>query len=94
MTVSDDLAAVAGDVATLRTSVQRLQGRLGDTVDVQRLKDDVARAHADVVLLARAAGEHLPSNSGEKVYIPDGDYDPSFWADAEDEGLGAKGRAH
>ncbi|MEO7744670.1 MAG: hypothetical protein ABIV05_00425 [Actinomycetota bacterium] len=93
MTVSDDVAAVARDVATLRASVLRLQGRLGDTVDAQRLRDDVARVNADLALLARAAREHLPVQEAEKIYIPDGDYDPSFWTDAEDEGLGARGRA-
>ena len=93
MVANDDLAALARDVAALRASVLRLQGRLGDTVDAQRLRDDVARVNADVALIARAASEHLPAKDAEKIYIPDGDYDPSFWSDAEDEGLGARGRA-
>jgi hypothetical protein len=94
MTVTDDLAACSRDLAALRTSVLALQTHLGETVDVQRLKDDVARAASDLRLLAQQIGASEPTPTAEKVYIPDGDYDPSFWADAEDEGLGAPGRAH
>jgi hypothetical protein len=93
MTVTDDLAACSRDLAGLRASVLGLQARVGETVDVQRLKDDVARVASDLVLVARQCGASSPSPSTEKVYVPDGDYDPSFWADAEDEGLGAPGRA-
>jgi hypothetical protein len=95
MTVKDDLETAAGAVATLRRSVSALQGRLGDTVDVQRLRDDVTRIAADLNLLSRQAG--LPqagaAQQGEIVYIPDEDYDPSLWADADEEGLGTHGRA-
>jgi hypothetical protein len=94
MTVTDDLAACSRDLANLRTSVLALQTHLGETVDVLRLKDDVARAASDLALISRQLGASGPPPSTEKVYIPDGDYDPSFWADAEDEGLGAPGRAH
>ena len=94
MTVSDDLAAAAREVAALRRSVAGIQARLGETLDVQRLKEDVARVAADLNLLARAAGmRHGPAQPGEIVYIPDEDYDPALWADADDEGLGSHGRA-
>ena len=93
MTVTDDLAACSRDLASLRASVLGLQSRLGETLDVQRLKDDVARVAADLGLIAQQCGTSVPTPNAEKVYIPDGDYDPSFWADAEDEGLGAPGRA-
>jgi hypothetical protein len=95
MTVQDDLEAAAGAVSALRRSVAALQGRLGDTVDLQRLRDDVARIAGDLNLVARGAG--LPqagsAQPGEIVYIPDEDYDPSLWADADEEGLGTHGRA-
>ncbi|GAB3600042.1 hypothetical protein GCM10027446_32900 [Angustibacter peucedani] len=89
MTANDDLATAAGHLTELRDCVAALQGRLGDTVDVQRLKDDVTRLAADLNLVARAEGmRHGPAQPGEIIYIPDDDYDPSFWSDAEDEGLG------
>jgi hypothetical protein len=93
MTASEDLAAAAGHVSALRDAVASLQAHVGETVDVARLKDDVARLRADLTLVARASGlDDAPGPAQEKVYIPDGDYDPSFWEDADDEGLGALGR--
>lgn len=94
MTTNDDLARAAQQLGDLRDSAASLQGRLGETVDVQRLKDDVTRIAADLNLIARGEGlRHGPAQPGEIIYIPDEDYDPSFWADADDEGLGATGRA-
>lgn len=93
MTAHDDLDTAARHVAELRNSVASLQAHVGDTVDVQRLKDDVTRLAADLNLVARAVGmRHGRAQPGEIIYIPDADYDPSFWSDAEDEGLGATGK--
>lgn len=93
MTATEDLAAAAGHVSTLRDTVASLQAHVGETVDMSRLKDDIARLRADLRLVARACGlDDVPQVSGEKIYIPDGDYDPSFWQDADDEGIGAIGR--
>ena len=93
MTAHDDLETAARQVAELRDCVASLQAHVGETVDVQRLKDDVTRIAADLNLIARAAGmRHGKAQPGEIIYIPDADYDPSFWAEAEDEGLGASGR--
>jgi hypothetical protein len=93
MTASEDLAAAAVHVSALRDDVASLQAHVGETVDVVRLKDDVARLHADLALVTRACGlGDTPGPAQEKVYIPDGDYDPSFWQDADDEGVGAMGR--
>ena len=94
MTAQDDLATAAGQLAELRDCVASLQAHLGETLDVQRLKDDVTRLAADLNLIARAeGGRHGPAQPGEIIYIPDEDYDPSFWADADDEGIGHTGRA-
>lgn len=94
MTVHDDLNAVAAAVDTLRRSVGVLRSRLGATVDVQRIEDDALRLEADVSLLMRGANVRRTATSKpeEIVYVPDKDYDPSLWADADDEGLGSHGR--
>jgi hypothetical protein len=93
MTASEDLAAAAAHIFALRDAVASLQAHVGETVDVTRLKDDVARLRADLTLVARACGvADAPEGPQDKVYIPEGDYDPSFWQDADDEGLGAIGR--
>jgi hypothetical protein len=92
MTAIEDLAAAAAHVSALRDAVASLQAHVGETVDVVRLKDDVARLRADLTLVARACGlSDAPALPEEKVYIPDGDYDPSFWQGADDEGVGAMG---
>ena len=94
MTVNDDLATAGNRAAALRESVGALQTRLGDTIDVRRLKEDVARVIADLNLIAHTTGRSLPQGQpGEIVYIPDEDYDPSFWAGADDEAVGPRPEA-
>ena len=88
MGVSDDLTSAASHVAGLRRAVTALSKELGNTIDVQRLRDDVVRLADDVDLVARGAGVGSQSRAGapgEVVFIPDDDYDPSMWADADDE---------
>lgn len=88
MGVSDDLTSAASHVAGLRRAVTSLSKELGNTIDIQRLRDDVVRLADDVDLVARAAGVGSQSRAGgpgEIVFISDDDYDPSMWADADDE---------
>lgn len=95
MTVEEHLRAASGHVSGLRTSVADIREVLGTTVDVQRLRDDVARLADDLDLLARGAGIGAGGRTGapgEIVFIPDTEYDPSLWADADDEGIGHPGR--
>ena len=91
MGVSDDLTAAAAHVAGLRRAVTALSKELGNTIDIQRLRDDVVRLADDVDLVARGAGvgsQNRAGAPGEIVFIPDEDYDPSMWSDVEDEGVG------
>ena len=91
MTVHDDLATAGRRAAALRESVTALAGRLGDTLDVRRLKDDVGRVIADLNHIAQVTHERLPQGQpGEIIYISDEDYDPSFWAEADDEAAGPR----
>lgn len=94
MSTRDTLEAAGRQVGQLRECVESMQANLGETVDVQRLKEDVTRLAADLSLLARANGlGPATAQPSEIIYICDEDYDPSFWAGADDEGLGANGRA-
>ena len=93
MGVREDLTAAAGHVQGLRTAVQALTRDLGNTIDVQRLRDDVVRLAGDVDLVARAANigsADRTGGPGEIVFIPDEDYDASMWSDVEDEGVGPR----
>ncbi|HET7477452.1 MAG TPA: hypothetical protein VFJ97_15700 [Dermatophilaceae bacterium] len=92
MTVREHLVEAAGHASALRATVGRLKDELGLTVDVQRLRDDVARLVDDLDLIARMTGhagdDDRAGAQGEIVFIPDDDYDPALWSDVEDEGLG------
>jgi hypothetical protein len=93
MGVREDLTTAAGHVAGLREAVAALRDSVGDTIDVLRLRDDVVRLADDVDLVARGAGvgtQDRAGGPGEIVFIPDEDYDPAMWADADDE-LGPHG---
>jgi len=95
MTVNEHLTSAAEHIAGLRRSVAGLKDVLGTTIDVQRFRDDVARLADDLDLIARGAGVGSSDRvgaPGEIVFIPDDDYDPSLWADADDEGVGHTGR--
>lgn len=89
MSVTDDLTGAAGHLAGLRRSVTSLSHELGNTIDIQRLRDDVVRLADDIDLVARAAGvggaQDRAGGPGEVVFISDEDYDPAMWADADDE---------
>jgi hypothetical protein len=93
MTVDEDLGRAAAAAGALRRAVAALQSRLGETVDVRRLADDVTRVESDLELLrAAAGGRGTPPAPAEVVYIPEGEYDPALFAGADDE-LGPHGRA-
>jgi len=91
MSATEAMAHARSLVADLRRTVQGLGAQYGETVDVHRLKDDVARLAADLNLLA-AGSPRSAGGQTEVVYIPDDDYADDFWAEADDEGLGAQGR--
>ena len=91
MSAAEGIGHARSLVADMRRTVQGLAAQYGETVDIHRLKDDVARLAADLNLLASAA-PRTPGGPAEVVYIPDDDYADDFWAEADDEGLGAQGR--
>ena len=90
----EDLTAAAGHVAGSAQAVTALTQHLGNTIDVQRLRDDVVRLADDVDLSPAVAGigtRDRVGGPGEIVFIPDEDYDPGHVADAEDEGSARAG---
>ncbi|PSL01817.1 hypothetical protein CLV30_11256 [Haloactinopolyspora alba] len=94
MGVSESRAAVAEAITGLDAAVVELRRQYGDTLGVRRLMTDTARLADDLDEL----GDPLPgqrSGTQERQHlevVPDDPYDPSMWADAEDEGLGAPDR--
>ncbi|TDO69012.1 hypothetical protein EV651_10148 [Kribbella sp. VKM Ac-2571] len=86
MTISEDLDRTRAALLALEKALMALRNRVGPHLDVLRLLDDLERCTAD---LRRLEQQVRPAPlAGELVAIPDDDYDPDFWADAEHEGLG------
>jgi hypothetical protein len=81
-----DVARARNAAAQLTQAVEALRRQAGDTVDVRRLRQDVQRASEDLELLVGPAVAPAPAPTLE--VIPDRDYPPDFWGDAQDEGLG------
>jgi hypothetical protein len=89
---SESRDAVAAAITTLESAVTRLRGVYGNTLGVRRLASDVARLTDDLEELGEPQPGLLPAPAGPLETIPDTPYDPSMWAGAEDEGLGAPDR--
>ena len=89
MSLQEDAAAARRAVVALEEATAAVVRHYDDTVDVRRLKADVARLSGDLDLLCGAP----PSTRSEPLeIIPDTEYSHDFWMDAEDEGLGAANR--
>ncbi|MGH8867997.1 MAG: hypothetical protein ACRDYU_08385 [Actinomycetes bacterium] len=83
------LAAVRRALAELERAVELIRSGYGDTLGVRRLRSDVRRLGEDLDELGPPGGGMAQPLPGQPLeVVPDGDYDPSLWADAEDEGLG------
>jgi hypothetical protein len=76
---------VRGAVRDLLQAVEALKRDHPEGPDLRRLLVDVQRVAEDVDLLLGPSSE--PAGGVQDV-IPDEDYPPGFFADAEDEGVG------
>src|ERR1700730_14901650 len=93
-----ELAELHDLIGGLRRCVSSLKARYGDrhargriTIDDARIIGDVELVDTDVSELdfARATVQQ----SGEKIAIPDTDYDRDFWRDVDEEGVGGHNRS-
>jgi hypothetical protein len=85
-------------IGGLRRCVASLRSRCRDTPAMRRVVNDVQRIINDVELLDIDAGEldlarHAVDQPGEKIGIPDTQYDSDFWRDVDDEGVGGHSRS-
>src|SRR5690625_4480447 len=92
MTRREDLAAVKAALERLDTAVTTLRARYGDTLGMRRLATDVERVADDIAELGDPSPNVVPPQPTHLEPIPDEPYDPSMWAGADDEGLGAPDR--
>lgn len=93
-----ELAELHQLIGSLRRCAASLKTRYGDTPAMRRIVIDAERIAGDVELLDIDAGELDLSRSGvqpaggEKISIPDTQYDSDFWRDVDDEGVGGHSR--
>jgi len=85
-------------IGGLRRCVAALKARYGDSPAMRRIVIDADRISSDIELLDTDISEldldrATVQQHGEKIAIPDADYDREFWRDVDDEGVGGHGRS-
>ena len=92
MSTTSELAELHDLIGGLRRCVTSLRSRYGDIPAMRRIVLDAERIFADVELLDFDATElglaAARCGIGEKISIPDTQYDSDFWRDVDDEGVG------
>ncbi|WP_436775991.1 hypothetical protein [Yinghuangia sp. YIM S09857] len=91
-TVDYDLTRAQRKLDELDRVLRSVRGRLGNTLDIRRVCGDVERLRDSLALLCEhAPGEpHSapPNPRAELEPLTEVPYDPSLFADADDEGIG------
>ena len=84
---SHDVSAARRAARDLVRAVEHLKAQHGDSVDMRRLLADAQRISEDLDLLAGpdAAQPGAEPGAGDPILIPDHDYPPEFWSDADRE---------
>ncbi|UXA07534.1 hypothetical protein KXD96_05235 [Mycobacterium sp. SMC-2] len=93
-----ELAELHHLIGGLRRCVSSLKSRYGDSPAMRRIVIDADRILSDVELLDTDVSEldltrATVQQSGEKIVIPDTQYDSEFWRDVDDEGVGGHSRS-
>ena len=95
MSSTTELAELHDLIGGLRRCVTSLASRYGDSpatrrivIDAERILNDVELLDIDADELELARGVSRHHHSGEKIAIPDTQYDTDFWRDVDDEGVG------
>ena len=97
-TGTTELAELQDLIGGLRRCVGSLKTRYGDSPSMRRIVIDADRILSDVELLDSDVSEldlarATVQQSGEKIVIPDTQYDTDFWRDVDDEGVGGHSRS-
>ena len=98
MSSTTELAELHDLIGGLRRCVSSLKARYGDSPAMRRIAIDTDRILGDVELLDTDLSEldlarANVQQSGEKIAIPDTDYDRDFWRDVDQEGVGGQHRS-
>ncbi|OBG20642.1 hypothetical protein [Mycobacterium sp. 852002-51057_SCH5723018] len=97
-TGTTEIAELHHLIGGLRRCVSSLRARYGDSPAMRRIVIDADRILSDIELLDTDVSEldlarATVQQSGEKIAIPDTQYDSDFWRDVDDEGVGGHSRS-
>ncbi|QLL07960.1 hypothetical protein [Mycobacterium vicinigordonae] len=98
MSATTELSELHDLMGGLRRCVSSLKARYGDNPATRRIVIDADRILSDIQLLDNDVAEldfarATVQQSGEKIAIPDTQYDSEFWRDVDDEGVGGHHRS-
>ncbi|BAX90615.1 hypothetical protein [Mycobacterium shigaense] len=98
MSATTEITELHDLIGGLRRCVNSLKQRYGDNPAMRRIVIDADRILSDVELLDTDVSEldwarATVQQSGEKIAIPDTQYDSDFWRDVDDEGVGGHSRS-
>ncbi len=98
MSTTAELAELHDLIGGLRRCVSSLKARYGDSPAMRRIAIDADRILSDIQLLDTDVAEldlarATVQQSGDKIAIPDTQYDTDFWRDVDDEGVGGHNRS-
>jgi len=98
VSTAPELAELHNLIGGLRRCANSLKARYGDNPAMRRIVIDADRILSDVELLDTDVSEldlsrATVQQSGEKIAIPDTQYDSEFWRDVDDEGVGGHSRS-
>jgi hypothetical protein len=93
MSSTTELAELHNLIGGLRRCMTSLQSRYGDSPTMRRIVLDAERIFNDVELLDIDVRDldlslRAEKTTGDKIGIPDTQYDSDFWSDVDDEGVG------
>jgi len=92
MNVETDMATAGRALDALARIARILPERFGATLDVRRVVEDVHRLRTSLSLLSEAVPPQRAESAHQLEVIPDHEYDPSLWLDADHEGVGGLAR--
>jgi len=98
LSTTAELAELHDLIGGMRKCVNALKARYGDSPAMRRIVIDADRILSDIQLLDTDLSEFdlaraTVQQSGEKIVIPDTEYDRDFWRDVDDEGVGGHNRS-
>lgn len=96
MSGAPELDELHGLISVLRQCVTSLQTQYQDIAPMRRIANDADRLLNDIDRLDIDTGELDVERAapqpyvGEKIPVPDTQYDTNFWRDVDDEGIGGQ----